>query len=564
MKYWWLSESARLAAEKSSVEALANGEDWFEIQQWCFHQQMLCVEGLLIVHGHQYPVRLLYPDQFPEVPAWVEPQDEARWSGHQYGKGMLCLELRPDNWNANATGVDVLRSAYNLLFIENPLGEGKERAISAHNVGELQAYTWGENPVLLSVGCLSRILDKTAISLNALRWMADDSIWPIMIHDEIDLMAMQRPPKSDFYSWRADVPVYISESALSATTVLDRAELISIAEFDPLTAALVESSSSGVVIFRGNNKVEAYHLYTDGNIYHRRLFVLPDELGMRSSRSNEAKARQVTIVGGGSVGSKIAETLLRSGIHHMTLVDGDVMLPGNLERHTLDWRDIGFRKVHALKRRLLNIVPGADITVVDVNLNWQRSAKTHARQIESIAEGHVIVDATGDPSTALFLGAVAEANQRVFVSVEVFEGGIGALVATCVPPRDPLYVDARATFLAWCDEQGITPPQPGPRQYEMLTAEGVPVVADDAAVTMTAGHAARVILDILDGNPPGLDESWLLMGYRKSWLFEGHGHAIRLNVGERRDRYLAVDDPDVIEFALKLFKESNSEISADQ
>src|SRR5690606_39230311 len=149
----------------------------------------------------------------------------------------------------------------------------------------------------------------------------------------------------------------------------------------------------------------------------------------------------------------------------------DVMLPGNLERHALDWRDIGFRKVHGLKRHLLHIVPGADIRVIDANLNWQRSAKTHAWQVDTLAEGHVIVDATGDPATALFLAAVAEANSLAFVSVEVFEGGIGALIATCVPPRDPPFVEGRATFLAWCDAQGIKPPEAGPRRYEMLATD---------------------------------------------------------------------------------------------
>src|SRR6185312_10593584 len=115
-----------------------------------------------------------------------------------------------------------------------------------------------------------------------------------------------------------------------------------------------------------------------------------------------------TIVGAGSVGSKMSEAILRSGVHRLTLVDGDVLLPGNLERHALDWRDIGFRKVHGLKRRLLGIAPGADVNAIDVNLNWQRSAKTHAWQVEAVAEGDVIVDATGDPATALFLAAIAE------------------------------------------------------------------------------------------------------------------------------------------------------------
>ncbi len=561
MKFWWAVESARLAAEKSAVEAIASNENWFELGRWRFHENMLCAEGVLIAHGQRYPIRLIYPDQYPEVPAWVEPQDEVRWSSHQYGTGTLCLELRPDNWNVGATGADVLRSAYNLLVIENPLGGAEDRAPSAHDIGELQAYDWGAFPVLIGAGCLERIKSGTAAGLNALRWLAHDDVWPIMIHDEVDRRAMQRPPDASIESWRFALPVYVSGNPPPPPGALDRAGLVQAAGFDPLTAATVEASAAAVVMFPSEGQVEIFHLVTEGGTYRRRVFVLSDEIGARSARTEEAMAKRVTIVGAGSVGSKIAETLLRSGVHHLTLVDGDVMLPGNLERHALDWRDVGFRKVHGLKRHLLHIVPGADIHVIDANLNWQRSAKSHAWQVEALAEGHVIVDATGDPATALFLAAVAEANGRAFVSVEVFEGGIGALIAACVPPRDPPFVEGRATFLAWCDEQGIRPPEVGPRRYEMLATDGSPVIADDAAVTMTAGHAARTILDVVDGHPPPADAAWLLLGYQKNWLFDGHGHTIRLNVGERGERGQAANVPEAIAFALKLLKERADEDS---
>lgn len=562
MKFWWIVDSARLAAEKSAVEAVASGESWFELERWRFHENMFCAEGILIAHGHRYPIRLIYPDQYPEVPAWVEPQDEVRWSSHQYGKGTLCLELRPDNWNVGATGADVLRSAYNLLLIEDPLGGGEDRAPSAHDVGDLQAYDWGEFPVLIGAGCLSRIRSGISSNPNALRWLAHDDMWPIMIHDEEDRKAMQRPPDASIESWRVALPVYISENSAPPPGALDRVGLVQAAGFDPVTAAVVEASTAAVVIFPAGDQVEIVHLVTDGGTFRRRVFALPDESGARSARAEEGRAKRVTIVGAGSVGSKVAETLLRSGVHHLTLVDGDVMLPGNLERHALDWRDIGFRKVHGLKRHLLHIVPGADIRVIDANLNWQRSGKTHAWQVEALAEGHVIVDATGDPATALFLAAVAEANGLAFVSVEVFEGGIGALIATCVPPRDPPFVEGRATFLAWCDAQGIKPPEAGPRRYEMLATDGTPMIADDAAVTMTAGHAARAILDIIDGRLPPAEAAWLLLGYRRNWLFDGHGHTIRLNVGERGERAPATEDPEAISFALKLFKERAGEDSA--
>ena len=561
MKVWWVVDSARLAAEKTAVEAVAGNQNWFELERWRVHENMVCAEGVLIAHGHRYPIRLVYPDQYPEVPAWVEPQGEQRWSSHQYSTGTLCLELRPDNWSTGATGADVLRSAYNLLVIENPLGGGDGRAPSAHDIGELQAYDWGVFPVLIGAGCLTRIKNGTAVGLSALRWLAHDDVWPIMIHDDVDRRAMQRPPDPSFEDWRSTLPVYVSRNPPPLPDPLDRAGIVQAGGFDPFTAIAVESSVAAVVVFFSEGQADSFHLTTEGGTFRRRIFVLPDEIGTRSARSEEATAKHVTIVGAGSVGSKIAETLLRSGVHHLTLVDGDVMLPGNLERHALDWRDIGFRKVHGLKRHLLHIVPGADIRAIDANLNWQRSAKTHAWQVEAVAAGNVIVDATGDPATALFLAAVAEANDRAFVSVEVFEGGIGALVATCVAPRDPPFVEGRATFLDWCEKEGVKPPEAGARRYEMLTSDGSPMIADDAAVTITAGHAARTILDIVDGNPPPVEAAWLLLGYQKSWLFGGHGHTIRLNVGERGERAQVADVPEAIEFVLGLFKERAGEDS---
>lgn len=142
MKLWWLTGFARLAHEKRAVETIVAGEPWFELDRWCFHEAKLAALGTIIAHGVRYPVRLLYPDQFPEVPAWVEPQEDVKWSTHQYGSGgTLCLELRPDNWVATATGADVLRSAYNLLLTENAPGEAadRNRVPTAHHIGELQA-----------------------------------------------------------------------------------------------------------------------------------------------------------------------------------------------------------------------------------------------------------------------------------------------------------------------------------------------------------------------------------------------------------------------------------------
>jgi hypothetical protein len=534
LKLWWLRDYRRLAEEKAAVEAIVRDEPWFKLERWSIFEGTLTAHGVVTAHGAAYPVRLRYPDQFPEVPAWVEPQGNVRWSSHQYGSGStLCLELRPDNWKVTATGADVLRSAYNLLVHESPLGKGVQTpAPSAHSIGDIQSYDWGGQPVLMSVGCRDRLMSCTARDVRALRWwMGLDDVWPIVVHDGVDRTSVRHPPGPDVASWRFEISVYASPNAPPADSS-DRRSLLVAGGFDSGTSDQFSEKGEALVLFLGGPEVTAYLLLREGEPHRRQLFVLPSQGEARSGRPSEASAKRVTIVGVGSVGSKLAESLVRSGVSRLTLVDGDIMLPGNLERHTLDWRDVGFRKVHGVRRHLLHIAPGADISVIDENLNWQRSAKTHAWQVAGLAESDVIVDATGDSATSLFLGAVAAANRRPFVSVEVYEGGIGALVASCVPGRDPPFATARAAFHSWCEQQGATPPTPGQRAYEALAENGAPMVADDAAVTMAAGHAARVVLDILDGFPAGPEAAWMLIGFREGWVFKGHGDTIRMSVGE--------------------------------
>jgi hypothetical protein len=144
-----------------------------------------------------------------------------------------------------------------------------------------------------------------------------------MVHDEEDRRSPRRPPGADINNWRFEVAVYISGEAAPAG-VVDRAGLLEAGGFDLETAA-VESSTAGLVIYTKGPELDAFHLVSDEGTHRRRIFVLPDEGGVRSARPTETLAKRVTIAG--SVGSKIAEAVVRSGIHRVTLVDGDVFLP---------------------------------------------------------------------------------------------------------------------------------------------------------------------------------------------------------------------------------------------
>ena len=77
------------------------------------------------------------------------------------------------------------------------------------------------------------------------------------------------------------------------------------------------------------------------------------------------RSRRVIIFGVGGVGSWAAEALIRTGLTHLTLVDGDTVQPSNINRQLPATREtMGQPKVEALKVRLLTINPEAEIITV--------------------------------------------------------------------------------------------------------------------------------------------------------------------------------------------------------
>ena len=75
-------------------------------------------------------------------------------------------------------------------------------------------------------------------------------------------------------------------------------------------------------------------------------------------------AARVCIFGIGGVGSYVAETLARSGVGHLELVDNDVVCLSNLNRQIIATHEtLGQYKVDVMKERILSINPAAEVTV---------------------------------------------------------------------------------------------------------------------------------------------------------------------------------------------------------
>ena len=103
--------------------------------------------------------------------------------------------------------------------------------------------------------------------------------------------------------------------------------------------------------WRGEKAVtESYGLYQ--SIFSRNTGILETDV---------MKKKCAVIIGCGSVGSLVAMELARAGVEQYVLCDADTLEYHNVCRHQCGIEDVGDLKVNALKRKILNINPKANV-----------------------------------------------------------------------------------------------------------------------------------------------------------------------------------------------------------
>lgn len=91
-------------------------------------------------------------------------------------------------------------------------------------------------------------------------------------------------------------------------------------------------------------------------------FLKRAELLLGTSAIDEIANKNIILFGVGGVGSWCAESLVRSGIQKLTLVDSDFICITNVNRQLMATQNtVGQVKVNALRERLLQINPSAEI-----------------------------------------------------------------------------------------------------------------------------------------------------------------------------------------------------------
>ncbi len=128
--------------------------------------------------------------------------------------------------------------------------------------------------------------------------------------------------------------------------------------------------------------------------------------------ADELADRPVAIVGLGAVGSFLADSLYRSGLRRLILLDPERLRPGNLIRHLAGDTFVGHPKVHAVKGHLSAL--GLDVSRVTCKTT---RVATLAEAIGLLAEHDLVVDATADARATALLRWAAEQTGHPMVSV---------------------------------------------------------------------------------------------------------------------------------------------------
>lgn len=109
--------------------------------------------------------------------------------------------------------------------------------------------------------------------------------------------------------------------------------------------------------------------------------------------------KNIVLIGCGTIGSHLARYLVQSGAgtnKPLVLIDNDILAPGNIGRHLLNFSDIGAPKATAVAKEISKFHPDVKIEAKDVNV---------LDAFSTISKADLVIDATGVEIVSEFLNS---------------------------------------------------------------------------------------------------------------------------------------------------------------
>jgi sulfur-carrier protein adenylyltransferase/sulfurtransferase len=392
---WYFSDLSRFRAEREGLDVLSQGVDWFAPSGWRIGKRFrLVLDAEIVAGGRVYPVYLQYPEMFPHSPPSVFPCGETgRWSQHQFGPGgELCLEYGPDNWTSDLTGVQLIESAHRLLESENP-GVGEKGVVQSRHIDTLGQKLRSEYSRILITRSLEAFLATLPVRAPATCNLVS------ALHKESVIHVIDKITLADGPNWiDASVPPQFASEYLDRSAPICRLApgeglppMSSHQDFRAACDAFGLTIEGRYAVIVQDADVHVYFLWEPDNTVLK-LAVIPAsaDVPRLDPAHNLLRSKSVALIGCGALGSKVGTMLARCGTGRFVLVDDDILLPDNLIRHDLDWRDVGTHKAAALQRRLQLVNPTVETTRWQTRLAGQESNESAEGVLKTIGECDLI------------------------------------------------------------------------------------------------------------------------------------------------------------------------------
>jgi molybdopterin/thiamine biosynthesis adenylyltransferase len=210
------------------------------------------------------------------------------------------------------------------------------------------------------------------------------------------------------------------------------------------------------------------HTNSPGKFHLVRTFsYIQQERYVRIPGLEGLEKKRVTLVGCGSLGSKIATNLAASGVNRFHLVDYDYFEPNNSVRHELGVECFGLNKEKALFNRLCSLNPA--VAENSSFFNFQVGATQPFAQEQRfnnlVKESDIIIDTTAVHSVSHFINVLSFELRIPALFASVTNGAWGGEIVRVIPGKTPCW-------LCWLDQYFDIKPPSAPESSAEVFAPG--------------------------------------------------------------------------------------------
>lgn len=204
-----------------------------------------------------------------------------------------------------------------------------------------------------------------------------------------------------------------------------------------------------------------------------------ERLATRGSLASPWRTRRITVLGAGTLGSHIAEFLVRAGAGCLAVFDDDTAEIGNLVRHVLTLHDLGEAKAVALAARLQAISPFAEVRYDEA------LAEDPTRADHQLENADLVIDTTGSDQVLTTLSLLPGARPRRWVTVSLGRGADRLYCYHAAGARFPV-IEFHGAVRPWLADDLGRHPKEFPWEHAGCWSPVFPAREDDVALFAAA------------------------------------------------------------------------------